>query len=575
MGEIIPFNNDEDPPDDGSIRPDRLSPDNMQGGPIPLGVGPNFTFYYLSSETGLVESLSANNHTERNLCALAKLDWYRFHFKSPKGVPWRSVVSTLFEFGAEVGFYNDDRVRGRGAVNDQGAVILNLGNKLIAEYNGALTEYPTGQSPVPGSKNVYTTGRALGIELANPLSDIESTKYFELLNQCSWQSPDNAILMAGWAVIAPFCGALKYRPCMWLTGESGSGKTWILNNLILPAMGKMLVRHTIGGTEAGLRRDLNSDALPVWLNEAESKNQRQADTMSKMLELMRASSDPDAEIVMGGGPGGAVVRFKLRSMFLFTSVLTALQETADINRTVPIKLTKREDQQWFHGFEREVKSTIGPDFASRLLSRTMWLMPTILANIDTLTQALAEHMGDRRIADTLAPMLAGYASLRSTRLLTQDDAARIVASRPWLGQLMHEIKEEAAPDHERVYDFMLQQLVRTDTGGMRSIAELIDVVRSGDDGVTESLILRRYGLRVEGSELWIAKGHEQLNRIYRGSEFAGSKWGQAMLQHPAARGGAQKSFGSDVGQRYTIVVKLQAIMPVENVAAQSTEVEVY
>ena len=67
--------------------------------------------------------------------------------------------------------------------------------------------------------------------------------------------PASAHFLLGWLVLAPVCGALNWRPHIWLTGGAGTGKTTILKLFIRPLLGGVVQSATGGTTEAGLRGD--------------------------------------------------------------------------------------------------------------------------------------------------------------------------------------------------------------------------------------------------------------------------------------------------------------------------------
>lgn len=59
------------------------------------------------------------------------------------------------------------------------------------------------------------------------------------------------------------CGALKWRPRIWLTSGTGSGKSTIQNDFVSFLMNGISVYAQGNSTEAGIRQHLKSDALPV------------------------------------------------------------------------------------------------------------------------------------------------------------------------------------------------------------------------------------------------------------------------------------------------------------------------
>src|SRR3546814_12291625 len=96
--------------------------------------------------------------------------------------------------------------------------------------------------------------------------------------------------LAGWIAIAVICGALNWRPHVWLTGSSGSGKSWLLDNVIRPLIGAIAVHCHSNSTEAGIRQTLATDARPVLFDEAESEDAKAQVRIQQVLELSRQSS---------------------------------------------------------------------------------------------------------------------------------------------------------------------------------------------------------------------------------------------------------------------------------------------
>ncbi|WP_196300452.1 hypothetical protein, partial [Streptococcus pneumoniae] len=77
---------------------------------------------------------------------------------------------------------------------------------------------------------------------------------------------------------------------IWFTGPAGAGKSWVLNNILTPAIGRIGIKRDGGTSEAGIRKILGISSRPFLLDEAESQNgQRQIET-EKILALLRGAS---------------------------------------------------------------------------------------------------------------------------------------------------------------------------------------------------------------------------------------------------------------------------------------------
>jgi hypothetical protein len=58
------------------------------------------------------------------------------------------------------------------------------------------------------------------------------------------------------------CGALAWRPHLWLVSEAGGGKSWVLDNIVRPALRALALQVQSKTTEAGLRRT-NAVTAPI------------------------------------------------------------------------------------------------------------------------------------------------------------------------------------------------------------------------------------------------------------------------------------------------------------------------
>jgi len=337
--------------------------------------------------------------------------------------------------------------------------------------------------------------------------------------------------------------------------------TWLLDNLLHPAIGPMLVKASLKTTEPGLRRYLRLDALPVAFNEAEARDIRGADVIQKIVELARASyDDQGAEIIMANGKGGSDI-FKIRSIFAFLSIGASLRDTADSNRTVVVQMMPGMSVAEFSQFRIDVGKMVDGKFAGRLLARTFALIPTILENIHTLTEALVPVIGDRRIADTMAPLLAGYASLRSSRALSAQAAEKIVSDHTWISEHAIEARSEALPDHKRIVSRILETLVNAGGSAKQSIGELVQSCTSGETSSARDVLIR-HGLRVEIREgqweVWFARAHTELETIFRDTPWA-TTWSRIMRDQykPELQERGKQRFGIEL--KYAMALPLEAI----------------
>src|SRR5690606_17311575 len=110
-------------------------------------------------------------------------------------------------------------------------------------------------------------------------------------------------------------GALKWRPHVWVTGSTATGKSTLHELLELLFDGGAL--HTADATEAGLRQILGQQTLPVFFDELEAnEDNRRARAIIGLARLASSGAD-----MHRGGQDHHGHEFTARSCFLFSSIL--------------------------------------------------------------------------------------------------------------------------------------------------------------------------------------------------------------------------------------------------------------
>ena len=241
--------------------------------------------YYHSHRTGQVLRLSRAAHTATHLVALAPLEYWESLYPSRTGVGWAAAASDLYACSVEAGLFCPEQIRGRGAWWDGEQPVLNLGDRLVT---------PAGEHPITApfaSRFVYQRMPRLdGPGDVDPLSVEEAAGIVSIANRFLWEVPAFGTLLLGWVVLAPICGALRWRPHIWLTAGAGSGKSQILDRFVAPLLGDLSLVVVGATTEAGLRQTICCDAVPVVFDEAESNEKGDQQRMQAILSLARVAS---------------------------------------------------------------------------------------------------------------------------------------------------------------------------------------------------------------------------------------------------------------------------------------------
>lgn len=531
----------------------------------PLGFSEGAFFYLVRGVTARVVALTPDQHTHKALMAMASIanHWSKTRFFSEKTehISWDDAVDYLLDCGQQVGWFNPDRLRGRGAWIDAWRVVLNLGDRLLV--NGEVTKLP-----VDGSRYIYPGGLrlAIGIEHATPLNTADANQLVELCSGPRWEKPISGILLAGWIVCALVCGALRWRPHIWVTGASGSGKSWVMEQVILPLLGPMALAALSKTTEAGLRQTLGLDALAVVFDEFEQDEKHMSDRVQGVLDLMRQASSESSARIIKGTTSHLARSFRIRSSFCLSSINISMDQTADESRITVLALkppvagsgTNLED---FDALQAKRDAIVTPDYATNLLARVVELLPNIIANSETFSRAVTRLFGTRRAGDQLGALLAGAYALHSKGLITQDDADRFIASKDW-GEITEGTSE---PDEVRLLSHLMThriRITRPDKNPLeqpigRLISAAFATYESGDDpafdpafALTE--LRNNYGILCDRSQpqwgIWVSTSHPQLKLILKGTPWQHA-WSRALARLP----GAKPSGGATPKHRFGMV----------------------
>ena len=140
-------------------------------------------------------------------------------------------------------------------------------------------------------------------------------------------------------------------------------------------------------TEAGLRQHLQSDAIPLVIDEAENANAfTDENRIQGILELARlSSSETDGAKTFKGSSSGASNEYQIRSAFLLSSITSSLKQGSDKTRFALLQLQGHETtditDHWKELKPRLAK--VNTEMGRRLLARTVQLLPTIRKNVET------------------------------------------------------------------------------------------------------------------------------------------------------------------------------------------------
>jgi hypothetical protein len=507
-------------------------------------------YFYQPGESGQVTKINKNAHTTNSLIALADLGFWARTFPrvdregNAIGIDWKMALNTLFRRQHRVGCYDPSRIRGIGAWWDGGRPVFHLGDRLVADGRTWPVLEP------PQTDCLYQRlPRREGPGAAVPLGDQEGLELIEIAEGFHWESKTSGALLAGWTALAPICGALDWRPHVWLNAAAGSGKSSLMDLYVGPLLTDMGLFVLGNTTEAGIRQKLKSDALPVIFDEAESNEKRDLDRMQNVLGLARSSSSEGRGTTVKGSASSEAMMYNVRSMFMLSSINMSLKQGADRSRfsvlslRVPDELDAEGKATHWRDLKARLVATVNSDTGRRLVARMVNLIPEVRLAARVLAAEAALALDGARAGDQIGALLAGAWCLQHQQAPTAEQARAFVAQFDWAHHGAE--SDEKASDQKNCLQVILQSRIRLElekSTVTRTVAELIEAVQRGAGdlspvpGVVAAAELARHGLLVRGSAgITVSNTAEGVKRLLRDTQWASGGWATLLRALPGAR----------------------------------------
>ena len=380
--------------------------------------------YYFKKNTSQIIEMTPSKYDSKHLINLAPLAWWEAIYPSKTGTDWTTAIDDLCRIQEKVGIFDNTKIRGRGAWFDNGRAVLHLGNILYCENRLVnIDDFK--------SEYFYERAPALAIKLQTVLPTTEASKLIDICQMARWEKKSYGMVLAGWMFSALVCGAMPFRSHLYMIGAAGTGKSWMLDNIVKRIMGNMALSVSSKSTEAGIRDQLGGDIRPVIFDEAEAEQQQDKMRMQSVFDLARNGSSEKADAIVKFG-----AKYVCRSAFLFASINSSMSKTADLSRTAFIKLAnapvnkskeaKEHDNLAFRELERETSYLLTDEYCQCLLSRAIAMVNTMRKSHAVVANVAAKDFGSRRLGDQMAMIVAGIHGLRSENVITEEEARELI-----------------------------------------------------------------------------------------------------------------------------------------------------
>lgn len=543
--EVPPLPAADDPgamPQDGAgaLPPEVVQLFLPEGCPVqPLGMHGDWYFYL--DQLGQLRAYKARDHSRLNiqsmfgrLSDLLTDDEYWPRLTQDKTTKewhvtgWKPEEAARCLMGAAAvkGVWNpNERVRGAGAWRDRdGSLILHMGDRLLVVPKDAQGGKWRGMDPGIIGNLVYPTAPA-GLrpsrEAQRTGPDGPGAYALRLFSTWNWRRKDlDPYLMLGFIACAMICGALKWRPMIWTTGDKGTGKS-SLEGMIKWLFGEVGLLHTSDATSAAVRQILRHASLPVAIDEAEAEEDGRR--MQQLIKLARDAAT--GALAVRGGSDHEAAQFTLRSCFMFTSILVPPLLPQDRSRMAILELDQLDiNQPMPKEIENEEKMmALGARLLRRMVDQWQHWEKVAAVYRDTLRSVGHSSRGQ----DVFGSLLAGAHVLLWDGMPTEEELKN------WATRLAPDDLAElegAVSDSDACLTHLLSTTVEDTHVRQRHtlghwIGRAVGKFGAQDSGIEYAReLLQEHGLKIvdfEG-ETWVGVSnmHRGLTRIFDRTQWA-------------------------------------------------------
>ena len=380
----------------------------------------------------------------------------------------QQIGGTLIGMSDRIGQIDPSAFIGRGFFRTPDRkLVWHLGDRLQANGKTMGLGDLTGVIPLAGPP----------IHLAPDAADHDDTQRLaEAVLACRWETEADAKRFMGWLVAAVIGGALEWRAHSWLSAPSGSGKSWLMDNLARRILGDFCV-FTSDTSAAGLARAVRNDSVPVLFDEAEP-TQTQVEAVLSILRISSGGGGSRLRADQNSTSGYNSTNYRFSA--LLSSVLVNRMNQANTTRFAKIRLAGRSqdsDARW-PDVKAELTSALGD--AGRFLTAIVREGEDILQRAEALTDNyISAGIGGRKAAIEAA-LTAGW----EWWICSPDKVA------------LAERDDETMADSTSLIQELLGIRLRHPSKGEQSVAKII--LGNDEDGIAKDI-----GFRLNGDQLEI------------------------------------------------------------------------
>lgn len=491
---------------------------------IPLGFKDGIHYFYLKKDGEIFKTSLFSIIHLLNLDSRA--NWQkRFpdrDFKKPSAHRFNAVdvADDLITKSKIIGLFDPNRVRGNGAWQDAGRIVINCGNILIVDgMRVDLADFK--------SKYVYVKSLKEMPDLNIPLNTKDTKLILDTAKVFKWSRECDAYFLAGWLMLAPIAGALPVRPHIWLTGKKGMGKSTVFENFVTKLLGDIALAGVGPSTEAGIRQAAQHGAQPFIHDEFEAIDQKSMERIGKIVEFLRSCWSDTAARTFKGTAAGTHLSYNARLTAFVTGINVYLPTEADRSRFTIIELQNHANDP-----EQRVKDNtiiwehlnkIPIDCYQRLYTRAVSMIKPIIASYQILAEVISAELSSRE-GQQLGMLLAGYWAFEHNHVINKKEAKELFLK---INMSMEADKDcgDSISDEDECLNVLLTYRIKFVRDAQIGYVE--DLVGNMIHDANCASVLLSYGIKVNTAKdtFAIAYHHSELSKIYRGT-----RWEQSAIR---------------------------------------------
>jgi hypothetical protein len=164
-------------------------------------------------------------------------------------------------------------------------------------------------------------------------------KIHTYISQWCWKEKDAAKYLTAFIIIIAFQQAMKWRPWLYLSGETGSGKSLFLDE-VLELLFNDLIKRADKTTEHAIYQAVGNTSRILCLDEFEKS--KKIPQVMEALKLMNRGGEKNS-----GTPGEKEISYLVHHMPILASIYTpstCLKDESQRNRIVQFELSKPKER---------------------------------------------------------------------------------------------------------------------------------------------------------------------------------------------------------------------------------------